>query len=149
MKTWILYLKKDKSLYAFTATKKLLYKFLEQRNPKCFIVKEFNLTDHEFGILSYAHKNAQLVEDVFEGENGVVTLVVTWYEINDLETELESIDRYVEEIERIFRLYPLKRKYQKAIRHLTTTDDGKGNLIINTLSLFIDLHIDTFLKVKN
>lgn len=144
MKVYLLYLKSDKSLYAFTATKEYFKLFLEQRNPKCFIISKHKMTDSEFSHFSYSHKNCQIVKDVFEDGKNTTELMITISESSELESELDRIDSMYESIVHIFTKYPLLKKYQKAIKHLTTIEDKDGNLLINTLSLFVDLNRETF-----
>ena len=143
---YVFYLKKTKEVYAFTLSKELKDNFLSQRNPNCFIAKKQKMYTPVMQAFMQTHKDCMLGDFPYESDSGVSNITATYKEEFLLTQEVDEMEKDVEKIEKIFRKYPLKEKYQKSIERLIQIDDGDGNLTINTLSLFVDLHRNTFIE---
>lgn len=151
MKLYLIYKVKEPSLpYAYTVQKQTVEGFLSQRNPSCFTVKAKKfLTETERTL--YIQQNMQfikqryLIQIPYENEKGdIVDLWVTYEEDDKIVDAIERIQKDVEKIEKVLRKYPLCDKYENSIRRMIIDSDGQGNLLIDTLQLFIDIFKDTF-----
>ena len=80
MKLYLFYLKKDKSLYAYTSSKAYRDEFLSQRNPNCFSLKEVKLKGEEGNIFVYTYKLKQLAYYPYQtglGKDDYVSIMAT------------------------------------------------------------------------
>ena len=151
MKIYLIYLKKDKSLYAYTSVKEYLDRFLIQRNPKCFIVKKVKMSEPEQKSFMYTHRLLQLNIFPYQteySETGYVDLASTSKEDDNITAKIEEIESYILSIKRLLNTYHFKSKYRKSIERLISIDDPDENLYtIDMLELFIDIHRDTFIDI--
>lgn len=138
------YLKKSRQLYAYTINKEYAKRFMAERNPKCIIHTTEHLNSKEVKAFYSANTQKQLICVPYDTIGSTVELVCTYTEDYRVTEEVEQIQREVEIIERILRTWPLKKKYDKAIRRLIEIDDGEGNLVLDCLDIFIRVNKDTF-----
>ena len=149
MKFYLFFLKYDRSLYAFTTVKEYAEKFLNERNPNCFKVKEKKLKGEAEKIFMYTNKLLQLNKYPYQtgvGSNEYVELIATGKEDDKITYEVEAMENMVGEIDQILRQWPLKKKYEEVIDRMTQIHDNSGHITIDTLSLFVDVHKDTFIE---
>jgi hypothetical protein len=116
---------------------------------KCFIYQKKKVSDIEGRAFMSYNKSKMLGKFPLETKGvPVIDFAETYDEDVRLSVEIENIEKMVEEIEKVFRKYPVKKKYMESITRLTTIDDGENHLVIDTLSLFIDLNKKTFIEEK-
>ena len=144
---YILYYSDDKSLYGYTPILDYVNRFLDERNPNCFVLKEKKMTEMEFSIFSNNHRRELMCKFPYETkENISIEMIATYKEDELLTAKIEEIQANVEIIERTIRKCNMKKKYAKVLNRLTTLDDGSGNLTLDTLAIFIDIHKRSFIE---
>lgn len=151
MKFYLFYLKYDKSLYACTSVKEYADQFLDERNPDCFKVKVVKLTGEQEKIFLYTNRLLMLNKYPFQTSTEVsdyVEIIATAKEDDNLTEHIEEIEEQIQQINLYFKEYPIKDKYKESIDRLTNIYDGFGHITLDTLSLFVDIHENTFIPKK-
>ena len=151
MKYYLFYLKKTNDLYAFTSVKEYAKRFLEERNKDCFNVRKIRIDDeeeekrflyfnHEKMIGKYPYQTGDIVNDYVE-------LMATQEEETRMDQEIDKFEREIQHMEFVLtNLLDLKDKYETSIRNMIDIYDNTGHILIDVLSLFVDLNKDTFIS---
>lgn len=133
---FIYYLKKDKSLYAFTIEPLIKNEFELERSMKLYTKKKIKMSEPEYEMFSYRNRgNMLFCNTLSDGENDI-SFATTSYENCDLEKECRDIDDNISKIYLELLKFPLNAKTKKLISSLTEYyGDGVSESIY---------HFDTF-----
>lgn len=151
MKIYLFYLKKDKSLYAYTSSKAYRDEFLSQRNPNCFTLKEVKLKGEEENIFVYTYKLKQLAYYPYQtglGKDDYVSIMATAEEEVKIDSEIKHIEDDYDFVRSVMSKTKLKSKYVKSIKNITKIYSN-DRITIDVFSLFVDLFKDTFIDTTN
>lgn len=158
MKLYLYYLKSNpNSLYCWTIDKDLSKLFESQRNMDLFIKdvnKDIDEDDKDFRLFSADNSSTILISDVlYDGEN-TIYISCSRKEASSLDAYIDNIWTVINDINKLieFHSFNIKEKYLKSILNLTNNityggdQESSGELRIDTVSLFIKLFKNTFVK---
>jgi len=148
MKYYLIYLKPNTELYGFTSEKDYFETFMLQRNSEKFLVKKEKITGEEEKRFLYLNHNKMIKPYPYQhntGDKEYTMLMATADEDNRLDMEVEKMNTMVVDIECMRNAIPFKDKYELSIDNLTDIYDENGHILIDSLSLFIDLNKETFI----
>lgn len=151
MKFHLFYLKKSPNdIYAWTLDSGSAKKFLEFRNPDCFIYETEKMDEVLSMMFMNKHSSKKLSEFIISDTKGDYLFLCTPNENELLNEEVESIDFILASIKVHFQEnVHLKEEYREIIDMLTDfyiADEQQHTIVIDTVKLFYHLFNDTFVK---
>lgn len=143
MKVYLIY--KDNSLYAYTNNKKYKDLFLNNRNKRLFKVEKCTMDDDEYETFSSINRRKELQNNVYGSSFAYCNTISTLQE--DIDVQMAS-DVYDEELKSICKsLLEDDSRISEDIEYLYNTSMRDNDHIVsrlNTLSVFVSTHYDTF-----
>lgn len=151
MKFHLFYLKKSPNdIYAWTTDLGSAKKFLEFRNPDCFIYETEKMDEVLSMMFMNKYSSKKLSEFIITDTNGDYLFLCTPDENELLTEEIESMDLIVTSIKVHFQEnVHFKEEYREIIDMLTDfyiADEQQRTVVIDTVKLFYHLFNDTFIK---
>ena len=148
MKVYLLYLLPKKKLYAFTDNKTYLERFLSERNPKLFKVKEKKVENDSLFILENVSLHLNIIP--LEDENGDCSIIGTNTEDDILSRFCEKMEDTCQQLKIHFtENVPFNDEYKSILDDLTTITKNVDNhpiIQIDTVKLFYYLFKETFIE---
>ena len=152
---YLLYLKSENRLYAFTLEKGILKQFLKERNKKIFHVEKRKMDQTSLSLFMNKYHNRKIIDvPLFDGEQ-YISILGTAEEDNKV---CDSSDYLFNEFiycSHLSKNFPFRKKYLNLIMDLTNVvtlkeTDSMGEvdeiLQFDTFCLFMHLFRNTFIE---
>lgn len=152
MKVYMVYIKGNKSPYAYTINKDYINLFIEQRGQDMIYVKPIEMNKYEFMVFSNQNRGLQLGKDYLDDGEHTIEIIASVDESSQLSESCDYIQNTVLTLETSFKKLPLKKKYLNSITKITSEisrrDNNNPTLRVDTISLFYHLFKNTFTEVN-